>query len=186
MKEHKIFILLTDTGTLFTRMIKIYTKTPYNHASISSNRYLRDAYSFGRRSAKNPFSGGFVREDIYTNRLFKQARCAIYSCSVTSSQLQKMNAFIQKMEEEKHHYRYNLLGLFAIMFNKQFDRKRHFFCSQFVATVLQECSIVEFSKSPSQITPHDLIESTKFQLEFEGKLKELYSETKIQPTLDTA
>lgn len=35
MSNQKIYILLTDTGTLFTRLIKLYTKKPYNHASIS-------------------------------------------------------------------------------------------------------------------------------------------------------
>ena len=40
MKEKKIYILLTDTGTLFTRLIKIFTKKPYNHASISFDAEL--------------------------------------------------------------------------------------------------------------------------------------------------
>ena len=35
MIEKKVYILLTDTGTLFTKLIKLYTKKPYNHASIS-------------------------------------------------------------------------------------------------------------------------------------------------------
>ena len=64
MTEKKVYILLTDTGTLFTKLIKLYTKKPYNHASISFDLELLEVYSFGRKTARNPFIGGFVKEDV--------------------------------------------------------------------------------------------------------------------------
>ena len=54
MIEKKIYILLTDTGTLFTNLIKLYTKKPYNHASISFDSKLSEVYSFGRKTARKP------------------------------------------------------------------------------------------------------------------------------------
>ena len=47
----KVYILLTDTGTLFTKSIKTYTKAPYNHASISFDVGLEELYSFGRKKS---------------------------------------------------------------------------------------------------------------------------------------
>ncbi|SDZ10567.1 hypothetical protein SAMN05421736_10697 [Evansella caseinilytica] len=179
MAKHKIFILLTDTGTLFTRMIKLYTKKPYNHASISLDPYLLEVYSFGRKTARNPFIGGFVKENIRTG-FFRQARCAVYSCTVTTPQLQKIKAFIKKIEAQKHLYRYNLLGLFAVTLNKQIDRSNAFFCSQFIATVLQECELVDFSKPLSHVTPHDLITNGCFQLVYRGYLKDFHKEIDLQ------
>ncbi|MDU5946686.1 MAG: hypothetical protein E6Z15_06375, partial [Paenibacillus macerans] len=44
--ERSVYILLTNTGTLFTRVIKGYTGAPYNHASISFDRELSELYSF--------------------------------------------------------------------------------------------------------------------------------------------
>lgn len=153
--ERRVYLILTDTGTLFTRMIKLYTKKPYNHASLSFDPQFFELYSFGRKLPRNPFVGGFVKESIQTG-LIKQAKCAIYYCTVSESQFQKMNHFIQQIEEQKDLYRYNLLGLFAIAFNKKIKRKNAFFCSQFVSTVLKEGHVIEFSKHPSQVTPHDL------------------------------
>ncbi|USK36883.1 hypothetical protein LIS77_13090 [Cytobacillus firmus] len=72
MSNQKIYILLTDTGTLFTRLIKLYTKKPYNHASISIDPELKEVYSFGRKTAKNPFIGGFVKEISEENFLVTQ------------------------------------------------------------------------------------------------------------------
>ena len=88
MTEKKIYILLTDTGTLFTKFIKLYTKKPYNHASLSFDSELSEVYSFGRKTARNPFIGGFVKEDV-NEGLFKQANCAIYSLTVNDVQFKR-------------------------------------------------------------------------------------------------
>jgi hypothetical protein len=182
MTERKVYLLLTDTGTLFTRMIKLYTKKPYNHSSIGFDHQLLEVYSFGRKRPKNPFIGGFIKENTQTG-LFKQAKCAIYSCTITEDQFQKMNDFIREIEEQNHNYRYNLLGLFAIALNKNIQRKRAFFCSQFVATVLQKSEIIDFRKPISLVTPNDLHESPLFQLVYQGNLVNYLYGSKIQ--LDT-
>ncbi|WP_017755029.1 hypothetical protein [Calidifontibacillus oryziterrae] len=170
MSQKKIYLLLTDTGTFFTRMIKSYTKKPYNHASIALDPELLEVYSFGRKKARNPFIGGFVREDI-NSALFEHAKCAIYSLSLTDNQIQKIIHFIQDIEAQKEHYRYNLLGLFGVVFNKPIKRKNTFFCSQFVA-VLKECNIIHFEKDLALIEPSDLYTYANFQFVYEGKLKD--------------
>jgi hypothetical protein len=137
IREKKIYILLTDTGTILTRLIKSYTKKPYNHASIAFDAELIEVYSFGRKTAKNPFNGGFVREDIHSV-LFKQAYCAIYSLTITNHEYQKMYQYIQEIAAKKEHYRYNFIGLFGVLFKKPIKRKNAFFCSQFVASVLKQ------------------------------------------------
>jgi len=168
--EKKIYILLTDTGTLFTRLIKLFTKKSFNHASISFDRSLSEVYSFGRKTPSNPFIGGFVKENMESH-FFNLAKCRVYSCTVSTSQYEKMRCFIQKVNDNKALYRYNLLGLFAILLNKQMTRKNAFFCSQFVATVLQEGECVHFSKPPSLITPQDLITGNDLQFVYDGDLK---------------
>lgn len=165
--ERKVYLVFTDTGTFFTRMIKCYTKKPYNHASLSFDPRFSELYSFGRKRPRNPFSGGFVKESIHTG-LLKQAKCAIYCCTITESQFQKMNHFIQQIDSQKELYRYNLLGLFAIALNKEIDREYAFFCSQFVFTVLKEAHVIELSKHPSHVTPHDLQQIPLFQLVYQG------------------
>jgi len=168
MTEKKVYILLTDTGTIFTKLIKLYTKKAYNHASISFDAELTQVYSFGRKKPRNPFVGGFVKEDVKRD-LFKQADCVIYSFTVTEGQIKKMRRYIQRIEAQKEVYRYNFLGLFAFIFKKPVKREKAFFCSQFVATVLKECNI-DFEKPPALMTPSDLQNVSKFLLVYEGKL----------------
>ena len=60
---HKqIFIVITQTGTMLSRILKRITGAEYNHASLSLSRDLTRMYSFGRRHPYNPFWGGFVIE----------------------------------------------------------------------------------------------------------------------------
>lgn len=169
MIEKKLYIILTDTSSLFTKLIKLYTKKPYNHASISFDSELSEVYSFGRKRVWNPFIGGFVKEDVKQG-LFKQADCSIYSIIVTEEQMGKVRRYILHLEELKEHYRYNFLGLFGFVFNKPIKREKALFCSQFVASVLKKCNIIEFEKPASLIAPHDLQEIKDLKLVYEGKL----------------
>lgn len=172
MGRKKVYLLLTDTGTVFTRMVKLYTKKPYNHASIVFDEDLKEVYSFGRKRPRNPFIGGFVTEDVRQG-LFKNARCAIYSFDATDEQILKMKYFIKKIEMEKHLYRYNLLGIITFIINKPYQRKNAFFCSEFVAKVLNEGEIIHFHKPISLVSPHDLQSMKNIELEFEGQLADL-------------
>ncbi len=169
------YILLTDTGTVFTRFIKLFTKKPYNHASICYDSNLDEVYSFGRKSIRNPFRAGFVKENVQS-KLFTRSNCAIYSFDVTEEQLLEMKRRIQSFEEQKDQYSYNLVGLFGFIIKKPINRKNAYFCSQFVATVLSESNIFVFEKSPSLIAPHDLQHLMNCQIVYEGKLHDYLNE----------
>lgn len=169
MKVKKGYILLTDTRSVLTRLIRLYTKEPYNHASIAFDPELSEVYSFGRKSERNPFIGGFVKEDL-KSRLLVEANCAIYSFEATEDQLDKMREYVREMAEKKSQYKYNFLGLFGFIINKPIDRKNHFFCSQFVASVLAEGHVLMFSKPLALIAPSDFRNLVNFELVYQGRL----------------
>lgn len=177
MGEKKVYILLTDTGTILTKLIKLYTKKPYNHASISFDSDLSKVYSFGRKSVNNPFIGGFVQEDV-SSELFEHADCAIYSLTVTEEDMEKMKRYIETIAKHEEQYRYHFLGLFGFLFNKPIERRNAFFCSQFVASVLKKCKSVDFEKPMALIAPDDLKKQSNMQLVYEGKLK-AYHDKKV-------
>ena len=132
----EVYIILTDTGTLFTKMIRQFTNYPLNHASISFTKELDTTYSFGRKSANNPFIGGFVKEDL-NGKLFKKAKCAIYKCSVSELEYKQMLNGVRQIEDDKQAYKYNFIGLFGVLLNRKINRNKAFFCSEFVATILK-------------------------------------------------
>ncbi|MFE8699354.1 hypothetical protein ACFYKX_01825 [Cytobacillus sp. FJAT-54145] len=174
----KIYILLTDTGTLFTKAIKCFTRCPLNHASIAFDETLEDLYSFGRKNERNPFIGGFVRENIHSN-LFRNAKCAIYSCSVSDLEYSHIMREIRTIEQNQQNYKYNLIGLFGVMVNKEINRKHAFFCTLFVASILIRSGVNIIEKPACLVKPNDIIQAKQLKLEFEGVL-DTYPKVKIR------
>ncbi|MFD0712821.1 hypothetical protein [Paenibacillus sp. GCM10027626] len=156
MKDTRhIYVLLTDTGTWFTKLIRVFTRAPMNHASIALDRELTEVFSFGRKKRNNPWVGGFVKEDM-TSDMFEQASCALYCCDVDQDTYERICLHIRAFEQNKHRYTYNLLGLFGVLLNTRIPRKDAYFCTQFVASVLMQNGIPISSKPPELVTPTDL------------------------------
>ncbi|WP_187385748.1 hypothetical protein [Gorillibacterium timonense] len=170
MKHRTIYILLTDTGTWFTRMIRLYTKAAYNHASIAFDSELSEVYSFGRKQPHNPFVGGFIKENLH-NELFRDATCSLYSCQVEEEAYQRMKERVRRMEQSADRYKYNLLGVFAIMLKLEMERHDAFFCSEFVAWLLEDGGIKAVDKPACRVTPADLAEGRAFVPLYEGELQ---------------
>ncbi|GIN64231.1 hypothetical protein J27TS8_42240 [Robertmurraya siralis] len=174
MTEKEIYILLTDTGTWFSRMIKMYTRFPYNHVSIALDQGLQNIYSFGRKVYTNPFSGGFVKERMDQGVFFhkKETKCVVYKLTVNEEQFNEIIQIIYQFERFSANYRYNLLGIFAIALNMKLKRDNAFTCSQFVATVLGMSGLKLMKKSPELMRPDDFALIPTLELIYEGKLHE--------------
>ena len=83
---HKqIFIVITQTGTMLSRILKRITGAEYNHASLSLSQDLTRMYSFGRMHPYNPFWGGFVIESPHagTFRRFSDTTAIILAVEIT-------------------------------------------------------------------------------------------------------
>ncbi|CDQ41119.1 MULTISPECIES: hypothetical protein [Virgibacillus] len=167
--KRQVYLIFTDTGTLFTKLIKFYTRKPLNHASLSFSLELENMYSFGRKNPANPFIGGFVKENI-SEGLFRNAVCEVYSCNVTEFEYKKMVDKVNQMEQQKDRYRYNLIGMVALLFQFNIHRSNAFFCSQFVATILNELDN-KLNKSANLCTPQDLRDMNNLTCIFKGELK---------------
>lgn len=173
MTDKIIYILLTHTGSLLSKCINIYTKEPYTHVSIALDYELKELYSFGRKKPHNPIFAGFVRENIIngTYSRFPETRCALYSCYVSDIQYRKLKDQLDEFKKNKDMYGYNLLGLFGVMMKFPIERKYNYFCSQFVATLLNNSGIYLFDKPPALISPRDFRKCKKLNLIYEGRLK---------------
>jgi len=174
-----IYIVLTDTGTLLSKAIGMYTRTELNHTSIAFDAELTEMYSFGRKQRHNPFIGGFVKESA-TEGIFRQATCAVYSCDVTVEEYARMLEKIRLIEQEKELYKYNFIGLFGVAMNKGIQRKHAFFCSQFVAMVVNESGLQMFNIAPSLVQPHHFSQLPSLEPVYEGDLQTYLSQVRGQ------
>ncbi|WP_019535699.1 hypothetical protein [Paenibacillus ginsengihumi] len=164
-----VYILLTDTGTWLSRLIKWYTKEPLNHASLAFDPGLREVYSFGRKDQRNPVIGGFVKEDV-RGPLMSGSRCAVYRCSVDAETFMRIRNEVKRIEERHEEYAFNLLGIIAVGLGRGLSRRRAFFCSEFVSTVCRRAGFRLTDKSDSLVRPADLAASDKLTLVFQGEM----------------
>ena len=77
-QNKQLYIVISQTGTLLSRILKQITGAEYNHASISLSRDLERMYSFGRRHPYNPFWGRLrdrVASYRYLQAFFPKPRC---------------------------------------------------------------------------------------------------------------
>lgn len=168
-RDKEIYVLLTDTGTVLTKIIRTFTKDPLNHASIAFDPDLQEVYSFGRKNPNNPFFGGFVREDV-RSEFFEESMCALYRCTVSQAVYNNLRIQVQHFEQHQDMYKYNLVGMLGVVFNIEWERKYSYFCSQFVATMFQRSGMELVDKSPLLVTPGDLQHTSKLELVYHGLL----------------
>lgn len=174
MKTKEIYILLTHSGSMFSKAINIYTRVPYTHVSIGLDRDLQELYSFGRRKPYNPIIGGFVREDIVygTYGRFPETRCALYSLEINELQYKKLLRQLDMFKANKDRYSYNLIGLVGVIIHRPIDREYSYFCSQFVGKVLLNSGIDIVGKSPGLTSPMDFLQCKDLQFIYEGNLRD--------------
>lgn len=167
----KVYIVLTHTGTILSRIIRIFTGDEFSHSSISLDSDLKQMYSFGRLNPYNPFIGGFVHESISygTFKRFKYTETNIYSLNVTDEQYKKIYETIYFIKKSKEKYKFNVSGLFAISINKKIKRNNYFYCAEFVKYILEINGVQ--TNLPELIKPEDFKKIENIQLVYRGKLK---------------
>ena len=168
MKE--IYLVLTHTGTILSRIVKFYTKKKYTHISIGLDSELNQLYSFGRLNPYNAFIGGFVQEELNkgTFARFKNTMGAVYSLNVTDEQYNSIVETIENVKQNKDKYKFNVIGLFLVSINKKYQKEDTFYCAEFVKYILETSLNKELL--PEIIKPMDFAELDNIKLRYEGDL----------------
>lgn len=177
MSYKYIYLVFSKTGTWLSRALNVFSETKYVHASLSFDDSFTKMYSFGRTNPDNPFSGGFVEENLYDGvyKKFSKSECLIYRVRVSEEQYDNLKETVEEFMKDKEKYRYNFLGLFAILLNTPIKRKNRYFCTQFVSEVLIKGSVHEFNKVPELMKTDDLFSINNKDFFYEGYTSKCYS-----------
>ena len=180
-KKKRIYIMLSHSGSLFSKMITLCTREPYTHVSTAFDEHLKEMYSFGRLNPYNPIIGGFVKEDIVNGTFgrFPHARCALYSLEIDAYQYNSLRNELFKFKIESNKYGYNLLGVLSAAFNFPLHRKYSYFCSQFVSEILLNSGIRIIDKNPSLTAPMDFMNCKELEIIYEGELRDYSQREKV-------
>lgn len=168
----KIYIVLTYTGTILSKLVKMYTRKEFSHVSIALDEELNEMYSFGRLNAYIPLPAGFVHEskDRGTFKRFKKTRTKIYSLQVKDEQYDKVVEVINDIKEHKNSYSFNLLGLMFVAFHLKLRREKSLYCAEFVKYVLDKSNID--NSLPDVVKPEDFRHIEGLDVVYSGILRE--------------
>lgn len=170
-----IYIVLTKTGTYLSRFIHIITRADYTHASMSFEDELQPLYSFSRFYTYLPLPAGLHHEPLDVGFFKKHSHipCAVYKLEVDEETYQAAKKEVDAMLENSKYYRFNILGLALCGFRIPLNRKRHYFCSEFVSHILHSSNALKLPRKPCIMRPNDYTKIENLECIFEGRLDDL-------------
>ena len=171
----KIYILLTKSTTICSKVVYMATKSEYTHASISLDKNFDKLYTFSRRYKHLLLPAGFVVESAYDGIMgdSDNMNCAVYELSISNDSYRKLVRMFRHMDYHKKKYRYSILGLPMCFFKKRYKRKGYYFCSQFVHHALTESGAIKDETCSSLFRPMDFRTLPEAKEIFKGNIKEL-------------
>ncbi len=154
-ENQKVYIVLSQTGTILSRILKLITRAPYNHSSLALDEDLQTMYSFGRLNPYNPFIGGFVQESPTqgTFKRFKNTKVIVLEAEVSAAAREDVGRLLAEMLRERTRYHYNYLGLFLAALH--IDRKKRdcYYCSEFVKAMAERLGVPGTEAIPPIVKP---------------------------------
>lgn len=162
MTSKKIYVLFTRYPGRDAKLLIWRTKFPYTHTSVGLEEDMDTFYTF--------ISKGFLVEKV--TRYEKPERpsfpCALYEINVSEETYNLVKEKVLSYKENKANLKYSTLGLIACFIGVPLKRRHHYFCSQFVAEILQECGAVKLDKKSSLYFAKDISKLEELKLVFKG------------------
>ena len=168
-----VYIVLSQTGTMLSRILKWVTHAEYNHSSISLQDDLGEMFSFGRLHAYNPFHSGFVRESAKwgTFKRFSKAKAMVMKVSVSEENYHAMEQRLSEMYENRKQYHYNYGGLLAAAFHKCLRKENCYYCSEFVRDFIVEFGLAKQNAFNDIVKPIDFLNEFSDKVVYSGELR---------------
>ena len=170
----QIYIIITHTPSVVSKIIRRFTHTPYNHVSVSLDAELEKMFSFGRWYKYFPWIGGFVRESPHFGTLgrFQDTEAIVLRMNIDEEVYDGISKRLEDMLVHKYTYKYDSLGLILAIFGKTRKRENHYYCTAFLRDLLKEFGIEDDVLCKDIVQPLDFMELSNTSEIYRGKLKE--------------
>lgn len=170
-----IYILLTKSDTILSKLVHLVTADAYTHVSVSFDERLETLYSSSRKNGETLFPAGPCTEQLGAGyyRRHAQIPCSLYELRVSEEVYAQAQKEVENIMSREQDYHFNFLGLILCQLNIPFHRKRHFFCSQFVSEILSRSRAVEIPKDTTLMKPSDYTRMPELHFLYQGQVGEL-------------
>jgi hypothetical protein len=153
-----VYVILSVTPTLMGKIVRLFTRSSFNHSSISLTEDWNEMYSFARYRASNPLVGGFVKEFPQRLSLGKDRNVYIevYKIPVSDKQFDEIERFIYNIKNDEEENIYNFRAAINILFGCKSNTYKAYTCSDFVAKSLMIGDIISQGQTSQNIIPDDI------------------------------
>ena len=149
----KIFVVLTRTHSIFSNFLYWISGRGYTHASISIDENRECFYSFNFK--------GFCEEHPLAGKK-KQRKSACYQFEVSEQDYIKIENYLTEFIHKKEDYKYSRRGLALCILKIPCKIQNEYFCSQFVAEILNLTEGFKLRKKTSLYLPNHLVRELAF------------------------
>ena len=181
MTDKQIYIIITHTPSVVSKIIRKFTHTPYNHVSVSLDAELDRMFSFGRWYKYFPWIGGFVRESPRFGTLgrFPQTEAIVLTLNIDEDVYDGISKRLEDMLVHKYSYKYDSLGLILAIFGKTRKRENHYYCTAFLRDLLIDFGIEDDVLFKDIVQPLDFLELSNTREIYRGNLKEFAEQAEL-------
>lgn len=162
--EKCVYILLTKFTDHASKAIRGLTRSTYTHASIGVDANHEEFYSF--------VTNGFRKEQFcrFSKNRRVETACRLYKIYVSQEIFDEICIILKRHEACAPYYKYSRIGVALCMLHIGHKIRHRYFCSQFVAEILQNSEAIQREKSCSLYLPDDFMEMKELDLCYDGNL----------------
>lgn len=141
--DKAVYIVFSATPTTMGRLIRLTTRNPYNHTSISLEADIHTLYSFARYHRTIPLYGGFVEESILRYSSFAGlAKVKICRLPLDELQCACLSNDLKQMWTNRQEYIYNTPAAVASLVRFPISIPKAHTCVSFVYDLLVRCHLI--------------------------------------------
>lgn len=151
----RITVLMTRYSDWVSNFVYCITGFGYTHASLALEENEDTFYSFNWK--------GFAVESLAKHRRHGVSKSMSLQIEVSDAAYADMKHRIETVKADQGRYHYSRFGVFMAILRIPFQRRYHYFCSQFVAQLLNQSNAMPLRRNANVYLPNQLVpELTRF------------------------
>lgn len=140
-----VSVFMTKYDDILSNFVYWISGFGYTHAALCFDETAQDYYTFNYK--------GFRREHPFGNKR-RYGKSICFKLEVSKEQQLRLKEIIQQMENSKVEWKYSLLGVVLCIFKIKHKFHGSYFCSQFVAELLEKSGIMQWKRDSSLYLPN--------------------------------
>ena len=134
-----LYVMLSRTGTGMGKVIRLFTRSEYNHVSLTLDGSLGSFVSFARYVEDVALAGGFVKESA--ERFLSGGQpvpVRIFQVDISPARYEQLNTIFSLAGKQEAGLIYNSLGALLSTWHLRFHIPGSYTCLEFASAILQQ------------------------------------------------